>query len=343
MFYDDVLKEAKKGNRESIAVELAHVPGIYEVSNVAEYFFAQSQEEYWPASKFPCCVPPHPITWIESKRPSCIDSVVHGRQRWTGPDRWGFLIYRHDLHVFYKDRPAPWIWAEGRDSDGIKFEIPTSARWLLHCYSFFEMLGQIVPSGECRLILDEAGGIIPFTALGPVHDRSIKEGVTRDWTDHSPGRPHEWYYTPPALPLPNDERGRSLVNDFAHEVRRLCEPVWLALSFLHCSNTVVEEGVHPRPERRRALRENRPLCRFEVLRVEPITHVVHPPAPPKEGDTRTPVEPGHVSLHIRRGTMRDYRQGKGLFGKIHKLVWVDQMRVGSAKAGEVKKVYEVGP
>jgi hypothetical protein len=337
LLYDDILTTATKAHElRTIPAELERVGGVYECSNVVEYFFADSQEEYWPATKFPCCVPPHPVTWLESKRPSRIVSEVHGTQRWSGPERWGFLMYRHDLQLFFKGRPEPWIWAE---RGSVQFEVPREARWLLHTYSFFDMHNQLVPSGESRILLDERGNILKFKALGPVLDRSRREqnGLTVLDDRLNDGVPHEWFYTPPPFVTEHTDMG-AVINDFAHEVRRLSEPIWLALSFLHCSNTVVEEGVHPRPERRRALRDKRTLTRFKVLRVEPVTHVMHEP---REGTS--PTEPGHVSLHIRRGHMRDYRDGKGLFGRIHKLVWYEQMRVGSAKAGEVKKTYEVAP
>lgn len=311
---------------------------VYEISNVSEYFFAVASDEYWPSSRFPCCTPPAPVVWIESRQPSGINSVVHGKQRWTGPEQWGLLLLTTDLLAYYKDKPTPWIWSE---KDGrLTMTIPETARWLVISVGFFRFGSSIRNAGVGRMILDGEGRILKFHAEAgdaPALARGKQEG---EWVvSHEP---HEWFYTAHHDIVAGAERAGvsegEAIKALSQELRRLSEPVWLALSFLHCSNTIVDEGKHPRPVRRRALREQRALATFKVLRVEPITRVVA-----GERTASTATEPGHVALHIRRGGFRDYREGKGLFGKIHKLVWYEQMVVGSSKAGTVTKTYEVSP
>ena len=45
------------------------------------------------------------------------------------------------------------------------------------------------------------------------------------------------------------------------------------------------------------------------------------------------------ALHICRGHFKDYRDGKGLFGKHKGLYWWDSTVKGNANNGEIKKDY----
>lgn len=93
-------------------------------------------------------------------------------------------------------------------------------------------------------------------------------------------------------------------------------PSLLAITFLHCKNvTIIDEAV-PKPlAKKYAARHNgmQPV-RYKTLVIEPLKAVL-----------RTQGRSGEVglakALHICRGHFRDYREGRGLFGKYHALVW----------------------
>jgi len=50
-----------------------------------------------------------------------------------------------------------------------------------------------------------------------------------------------------------------------------------------------------------------------------------------------------LPLHITRGHFKDYRDGKGLFGKYQGLFWWDQHVRGDPDNGVVLKDYHVDP
>src|SRR5215467_9061314 len=92
-------------------------------------------------------------------------------------------------------------------------------------------------------------------------------------------------------------------------------PALLAISFMHCKNvTVLDESV-PKPlaKKYHARTGNWPV-RYKTLVIEPLRQILR-----REGQSE---KLGlKRALHICRGHFRDYRQGKGLFGKLHQLVW----------------------
>jgi hypothetical protein len=93
-------------------------------------------------------------------------------------------------------------------------------------------------------------------------------------------------------------------------------PSLLAISFLHCKNvTIIDNPVPPKLARRyRERHGGARLTGFKTLVIEPLKQIL-----------RTQGRSGEhglaKALHICRGHFRDYRQGAGLFGKYHQLVW----------------------
>jgi hypothetical protein len=111
-------------------------------------------------------------------------------------------------------------------------------------------------------------------------------------------------------------------------------PILLAISFLHCKNvTITQTG----EVRRHKPRENRePAIKIHTLEIEPMKKVLK-----TEGQSETTGI--KQALHICRGHFKDFRGGKGLFGKFKDIYWWDSQVRGSSKYGEVHKDYTVNP
>lgn len=113
-------------------------------------------------------------------------------------------------------------------------------------------------------------------------------------------------------------------------------PSLLAISFLHCHNVVQQDERTPLPlAKKYHARTGHWPVKYKTLVIEPLRAILR-----KEGRS------GEVglakALHICRGHFRDYRQGKGLFGKYHKLVWSPMTTRGTKARGEVPaREYEV--
>lgn len=111
-------------------------------------------------------------------------------------------------------------------------------------------------------------------------------------------------------------------------------PALLAISFLHCRN-VTTEVVAPdlKLNRARSRRARRPLRRYKVLRIEPMTRTLS-----REGSIEA--QGLAKALHICRGHFKTYEE-RPLFGRLRGTwFWQDHIR-GSIEAGVVEKDYEV--
>jgi hypothetical protein len=94
-------------------------------------------------------------------------------------------------------------------------------------------------------------------------------------------------------------------------------PMLLAVSFLHCKNVALEDHKVDAPlAKKYRARHGVDPTPYKTLVIEPLKAILR-----KEG--------GHGSgnglakaLHICRGHFRDYREGRGLFGKYHGQFWI---------------------
>lgn len=128
--------------------------------------------------------------------------------------------------------------------------------------------------------------------------------------------------------------GRRL--DSLHAVTA-CHPMAFAISLMHCKNVELRP-VEPIEALSRAQfkRRGRPLVRYHELHIEPMKAVLK-----TEGGAESV---GLAkALHIARGHFKDFRNGKGLFGRFKGVYWWPQHLRGNAEEGVVHKGYRVDP
>ena len=92
-------------------------------------------------------------------------------------------------------------------------------------------------------------------------------------------------------------------------------PSFLAISFLHCKNVQLVDNVVDAPLAKR-YRERHGVtpANYKTLIIEPLKQVLrHEGGSDKHGLAK--------AMHICRGHFKDYREGRGLFGKYRQLVW----------------------
>lgn len=100
-------------------------------------------------------------------------------------------------------------------------------------------------------------------------------------------------------------------------------PALLGVCFMHCKNVTVEnEPMHPKHAKEVRKRHGIEPVKFRRLIIEPLKQILR-----REGNSDTKGVPH--AMHICRGHFKDYREGKGLFGKYHKIVWQPQVVRGS--------------
>lgn len=113
-------------------------------------------------------------------------------------------------------------------------------------------------------------------------------------------------------------------------------PILYGLSLLHCKNTRLVDRNIERHEAKRLERAMGMSVSLKELRVQPLKlKSVYEQTEPKGGTKKR--------MHICRGHFRDYRAGKGLFGKYHGIYWCAQHLRGDVARGMVLKDYEIDP
>jgi hypothetical protein len=164
--------------------------------------------------------------------------------------------------------------------------IPDGTRWILHCEQFHDY------------------GFRSVTATGPIG--SIVLFIDAD--GHLLQQPAMVIYC---------------ADDYKNEMHNFItylHPALLAISFLHCKNVAVVDGPVP-PKLAKKYERNhgvKPVVP-KTLVIEPLKQILR-----REGRSHDPGGSIQKSLHICRGHFRDYREGRGLFGKLHGVFWSPQ-------------------
>ncbi len=112
-------------------------------------------------------------------------------------------------------------------------------------------------------------------------------------------------------------------------------PALLTLSFMHCRNvSLAENGPPARLQAFRRKTGRRPLFDWVTLDIEPMKQVL--PHEGRVGDVGL-----QRALHRCRGHFKDYRGGRGLFGKLHGLYFFGDAERGNATVGVRGKDYRI--
>jgi hypothetical protein len=104
-------------------------------------------------------------------------------------------------------------------------------------------------------------------------------------------------------------------NDVLSGCLTLLHPALLAVSFLHCKNVKVVDQETPAPlAKKYHARTGIWPTAFHTLEIEPLKQILK-----TQGNATA--NGLAKAMHICRGHFKDYREGRGLFGKYKQLVW----------------------
>lgn len=269
-------------------------PSLVCVDNVAQYYFEGiSQETFNWEKDFPNIAPPWPTVLYFMTVPRSV--AGHKGQEYA------ILVSSNESDGFANE-----MWANSlRESFGQEIEpaiqhaLPR-AKWISEVVIFTPSSSAYAyrPLAHTVLFIDPAGRYLRPT----------------------PSRMHIW-------------RHNSHLPDLAVEaLEHVVGPVLLAISFLHCKNTVIEDVCPPPKLAKRTMqRHGVPLNTYKVLNIQPVAAVL---AAAGKGESLV------KRLHICRGHFKDYRQ-RGVFGKAKGLFWWGQHVRGNKDLGMVTKEYAV--
>lgn len=176
-------------------------------------------------------------------------------------------------------------------------ELPAGTRWVLMCDMWIDYGTREPaqgPGGAVFLCIDDAG-----------------RALAKPWMQSFARAEHE-------------EQMRLSIGWF--------NPAFLAISFLHCKNVVLEDRRVDKPLAKK-YRERHGITptAYKTLVIEPLKAILK-----REGGSD---QHGLAkAMHICRGHFADYREGRGLFGKYKKLVWIPQTLRGTTGKAAPREV-----
>lgn len=217
--------------------ELRGAPKI-RIDNVTEFYFAGTDKEEWDLSRdFPYLIPPFDKVWLETNRPTIINSSVHGSMQWgrVRPARWAVYVIRADVDPSLRNNIHP-DWAKVRPilPEGSKHIV-----MLQLCCDTFGFFSSHI------LVVDEHG-----TPL-----------------EHEPGQMAHFWIAAPGVTADQLSATREMSASLVY-------PALLAMSLLNCKNVDVSEVDAPRSLRRTAKRNNAPVSKYYVLNVDVLRREV---------------------------------------------------------------------
>jgi hypothetical protein len=331
---------------------------VFNIDNVAEYFYANTEQEEFSLDKdFPNLAPPFPKFWMETIRPSKIRSCLHGVQSSSRfPSRWGVLFEGIPIGDF----PAGSDQEETarkhlETSDPVDIERVT--RMLAESIRDGQAPAMVLSSldrqdrtlgvalmnlayishGDERLLVQVMGDPIKWMLMGtlavveggriygPCDTRIC--GLTGD--GRAPLGGHITIVIHGARAI-TSERWKIVEKDTAWF------PQLLAISLSHCKNVTEVDHVPSKPLTRAFWKKHhrRPLT-YKTLMIKPMAKLLSDVA--AKNGTGLP-----KALHICRGHFKDYRE-RGLFGKIHGVFWWENSVRGRDQSRAVVKDYACAP
>lgn len=311
--------ETVHSRNQMIRMGVATSP-IVDCTNVAEYMERESESgRVWDWRKdFPNLAPPFGAWWMEFKVPRWSEQYKHSEVT-----RIGAFCF-----VLETDKDGPFIREDARiirpDNPMRQFAVLDSlqdkdARWVVSIAMVLKYRFKPFAPLVLHMAVRPDGSINPEGTVAATTNKALMELLS--------GRSREEGEEPPSI------------DDLAGAAWDMCYPFLLSISMMHCRNVTLEDGIHPRADRRRREKDQQReptlpgLVKFKTINIEPMQRVLR-----SEGGSG---ERGlQHALHICRGHFKTFDE-KPLFGKYRGTFWWDSIVRGSRSKGQVIHDYNV--
>lgn len=308
--------------------------------NVASYFEGLEKGTLdMKPDDFPNVAPPAPVMWFEFKATKAPSGPSLNR---TLFERVGFALEGMELDRnnppaavagWAKSNPARW-------AHMLEVVASGQARWMVGGKAVIQKDGELISASRLFFFVASDGSLVPIntTSMNPkrkgqvvstmlvftAEDNIVQECMAT-LTKYDPSK--KWL----------ESEAREIASYILSDIRRQFNVVLLALSFMHCKNTVIRDS-SPRINKPQKKNRHKPPAsgvRFKVLEIEPMKEVLRR----QGGSEKSGLQ---QALHICRGHFKDYRE-HGLFGRqdMKGTFWFPMHVRGDKKRGAVVKDYSV--
>lgn len=197
----------------------------FRVDDVTEYFYGGTDQEEWDlVNDFPCVRPPFDSIWCESDAPNSVVSEKHGVTSWPRGFAAGWAVLMMYARADTPDARSRILKLPDVEAKVLREADEVVGSLMISAWTVSHEAPRPWPDPQASLVLflNESGGVVPLRANG----NSVMT---------------PWFFSP---------RLESLAAGSGHEplsdiFRRLIDPCLLAISLLHCKNTIKKEELLP--------------------------------------------------------------------------------------------------
>lgn len=317
MLYDRIM--TLKGPTWTEIKSVMRETQVFDVSNVAEYFFNGTNQEHWDYyDDFPNVAPSYPMMWFEYRMPEYVLNET-GRHKARN-------MFKHIGAVSIGYPAEAWKYVSAALSPRVNtqlVDIPPDTKWL----AVWDLVGQ---TEKCRLW--KADIYMPIMrCYVPIREDGTVAGKTEGFKG--------MILHPDLLTFLSGEKDvaaipQQVLEDLTSLMYDLY-PIFLAQSFLHTKNTVVDKLDPPvHVSNKHKQKTGNSLVSYHVLNIMPMREVLRSQGHADKTGLRK-------ALHLCRGHFKNFKD-RGLFGKYKGLFWWEAHIRGSKEHGLALKNYKVG-
>lgn len=313
---------------------------VLSVDNVSEYIYDKYEpyNESWKSA--PTLAPMLNPLFIETLKPKNAPKAL--------PNKWGALFKweSDNLKTRFQGKLVP----AGMPRDLVNSlwdQYWHNAHWLMEYQLSISIDGRIYADdfiGICAL--DKSGKYIGNTHISACIGNGYFAQKQHEWVKRSSGKTFdeiEKGQRDGLIPKPYMGKQPSHASE-GDQLDALIHPMLTALlmglTLAHCKNVELVSQEPPDKLSNRAMKHyGKHLIKYHILKVNPLRTVVHVDG--GEDNPEKSKESHSKPLTIFRGHFKDFRDGKGLFGKYKEIYWWDQHVRGNEENGVVIKDYAV--
>lgn len=252
-----------------------------DVTNVAEWYFSESEIDLVNLRDFPCVISPFRWVWMEYNIPKIWKIKVDNKwqlHRTQYPDetRCGVLILQDSLPENYVGSTPLESYLLSTFKEGLSDYKPP--RFLQYTYYFISDRERLKTPMTCNTYVDEDGRIL---------------GTMAKWDDV----------------VGNESGAQNFQRTWGYSV-------YFSISLMHCKNVRVDDSPMPEKVIKKRLKSGKPYVPFKTIYIDSIRKQSKESHSGQHvgGSVMRAID-------ILRGHFKDYTQGKGLFGKYHGRFW----------------------
>lgn len=284
-----------------------------DVSPVASWYFEESEVDiFTPRKEFPSVVSPYDATWFEYRMPT----------RWKVKGDDGKWFFKDMSHEHGDDAALGMLVLQDKLPDNYTGANPAEGGKISHLMAGIQRLEGVAPSQP---------RFRQFISIYVGNSERLIMAMTATHYVDAEGR-HLGY----DIHDMHDVIGGRTEEDVSTFMRCYGYPVYFSTSLMTCKNVRLDERKPSERERKKCSKIGSTAMTYRTIIIDSLRKSI---ATGEHGGGNSI----STALRIAGGHFKDYREGKGLFGKYHGRFWWDSYVKTDGKAVSEIRSYKVKP